>query len=59
MQRAVNITIEEEVFSVWFVYIHCWANDVFSMGPPQDYINSPVVERERGESSAVKEEEFG
>jgi hypothetical protein len=42
MYRAVNI-IEEEVFSVWFAYIHCWATDVFSMGPPRDYISSRVV----------------
>jgi hypothetical protein len=40
---------------------------VFSVGPPQDYISSLVVnqksvvkrEREWGESSAVKEEGFG
>jgi hypothetical protein len=52
MQRAVNTTIEE---------------DVFFMCPPRDYINSPIVnqksvverEREWGESSAVKEEGFG
>jgi hypothetical protein len=31
MQRAVN-TIEEEVFSVWFANIHCWATDMFPMG---------------------------
>jgi hypothetical protein len=30
MQRAVN-TMEGEVFSVWFAYIHCGAMDVFSM----------------------------
>jgi hypothetical protein len=69
MQRAVNATIEEEVFSMWFAYVHCWAKDVFSMGPLRDYISSPVVnqrsvvererEREWGESSAVKEEGFG
>jgi hypothetical protein len=41
MQRAVNLTMEEEVFSVWFAY--CWATDVFSMGPPLEYISSPVV----------------
>jgi hypothetical protein len=34
VQRAINITIEEEVFSMYFAYIHCWATDVFSMGPP-------------------------
>jgi hypothetical protein len=28
MQGAVNI-IEEEVFSMWFAYINCWATDVF------------------------------
>jgi hypothetical protein len=53
MQRAVNTAIEENVFSVWFAYIHCWATDVFSMGPPRDYVSSPlvnqksIVERER------------
>jgi hypothetical protein len=58
---------EEGVFSVWFAYIHCWAADVFSMGPPRDYVSSPVVnqkpvierEREWRESSAAKEERFG
>jgi hypothetical protein len=51
MQRAVNTTIEE-VFFVWFAYIHCSATDVFYMVPPLDYISSPdvnqksVVERE-------------
>jgi hypothetical protein len=39
MQRAVNTTIEEEVFSMWFAYIHCWTTDVFSMGPSRDYIS--------------------
>jgi hypothetical protein len=33
MKRAVNTT-EEEVFLMWFAYIHCWATDMFSMGPP-------------------------
>jgi hypothetical protein len=63
-QRAVNTTIEKEVFSMWFAYIHCWATDVFSMDLLPDYVSSPVVnqksvvERERdwGESSALKEE---
>jgi hypothetical protein len=40
MQRTVNTTTEEEMFSVWFIYIHCWAMDVFSMSPPQGYISS-------------------
>jgi hypothetical protein len=39
MQRAVNTTIEEEVFSMWFAYFHCWATDTFSMGPPRDHIS--------------------
>jgi hypothetical protein len=47
--------------------IHCWATDVFSMGPPRDYISSPVVnqkwviegEGEWSESSVAKEEGFG
>jgi hypothetical protein len=36
-------------------------NGCVPMGPPPDYIKSPVVERERewSESSAVKEEGFG
>jgi hypothetical protein len=62
MQRGVNTTIEEEVFSMCFAYIHCWATDVFSTGLLRDYISSPVVKRERewGESSAAKKEEgFG
>jgi hypothetical protein len=41
--------------------------EAFSMDPPRDYVNSPVVnqkpvgerEREWSESSAVKEEGFG
>jgi hypothetical protein len=37
MQRAVNATIEEEVFSMWFTY--CWSTDVFSINPPRDYIS--------------------
>jgi hypothetical protein len=28
---------------MWFAYINCWATDVFSFGPPLDYISSPVV----------------
>jgi hypothetical protein len=43
---GVNTRIEEAVFSMWFAYIHCWATDVFPIVPPQDYISSPVVERE-------------
>jgi hypothetical protein len=48
MQRAVNTTIEEEVFSLWFAYIYCMAMDVFSMGPPRDYISSPVINQKPG-----------
>jgi hypothetical protein len=67
MQRAVNTTINEAAFSVWFAYIQCGATDVSSMGPPRDYISSPVVKQESvvereqswSESSAVKEERFG
>jgi hypothetical protein len=67
MQRAVNTTIEETMFSIWVAYIHCWATDVFSMDPPRDYISSLVVnqksvverEREWSEFSAGKEEGFG
>jgi hypothetical protein len=42
VQRAI-IRIEEELFSMWFAYVHCWATDVFPMGSPREYINSPVV----------------
>jgi hypothetical protein len=28
---------------MWFVYIQCWAMDVFSMDLPRDYISSPVI----------------
>jgi hypothetical protein len=57
MQRAVNETIEEEVFSKRLAYIHCWTTVVFTMGPPRDYISSPVVEREheRSKFTAAKE----
>jgi hypothetical protein len=37
---VVNITIEEDVFSMWFAYIHCWATNVFSMSSSRDYISS-------------------
>jgi hypothetical protein len=52
MQRAVNATIEEAVFSMRFVYIHCRAKNVFSMVPPRDYIsgaesNETRIEEER------------
>jgi hypothetical protein len=43
MQLAVNTTIKEAVFYIWFVCIHCWVKDMFSIVPPQDYISSPVV----------------
>jgi hypothetical protein len=69
MQRAVNTTIVEEIFSMWFAYIHCGATDVFPMDPPKDYVSGmnriksklreSVGEREWSESSAVKEEVFG
>jgi hypothetical protein len=31
VQRAISRTYEEEVFSMWFAYVHCWETDVFSM----------------------------
>jgi hypothetical protein len=47
MQRAINTIIEEVVFLLWFTYIHYWETDiftdVFSLRPPRDYVNSPVV----------------
>jgi hypothetical protein len=66
--RSISRTIiEEQLFSIWFAYIHCWVTDVFSMDSPRDYISSPVVnqksvverEREWSESLTVKEEGFG
>jgi hypothetical protein len=38
MQRAVNTTVEEAVFSMSFAYIHCGATHVFSVDPPRDCI---------------------
>jgi hypothetical protein len=32
-------------FSMWFVYIHCWAMDVFSMDQLQNYIITPVANK--------------
>jgi hypothetical protein len=32
--------MSQEVFSMWFAYIHCWATDMFSMDPPRDYVSS-------------------
>jgi hypothetical protein len=36
---------------MWLTYIHLWATDVFSRGPPRDYINvtepNQVRQRER------------
>jgi hypothetical protein len=61
MQRAVNTTIEEKVFSISFAYIHCWATDVFSVVLLRDYICSvvlnqkSVVEGERERSESLKE----
>jgi hypothetical protein len=52
MQRAITTTIEEEVFSMWFAYIHCWATDVFSMRPPRDCISkrAPALQQETAQS---------
>jgi hypothetical protein len=48
------------VFSMWFAYIHCWATDVFSTGPPQDYTCSPVINQKRvGETESQNENENG
>jgi hypothetical protein len=64
MQRSVNKTIGEEVFSMWFAYIHCWATDVFYMSAPRLYKRYGTESRERegerelGEPSAIKEEWF-
>jgi hypothetical protein len=64
MQLIVNTTIEKEVFSMWFAYIHCWTTDVFSRDQRRDYISTPVVnqrsvverEREWRQTSTVTEQ---
>jgi hypothetical protein len=64
MQHAVNTTIEEEVFSIWFACIHCWATDMFYGSSSRLYkwyrteSRENEGEREWGESSAVKKEGF-
>jgi hypothetical protein len=45
MQRAVNVTIEEGVFSVLVAYTHYWATDVFSMDPPRESSRKSEVSR--------------
>jgi hypothetical protein len=48
MQRAVITILEEEIFSVWFAYIHSEATDVFSTGPQRgDYVSSRKSEVSR------------
>jgi hypothetical protein len=47
MQSAVNTTTEEEVFSMWFAYIHCYAMGVFSMDSPRDYVSNTEQNRIR------------
>jgi hypothetical protein len=62
VQRVVNTTIEKEVFSMWFAYIHCWATDAFSMDPRRDCISGTEQIKkvqEWNKSSAHKEEGFG
>jgi hypothetical protein len=46
MQRAVNTTIVEEVFSMWFAYIHCWATDSFR-GSDQELYKDALTTRPR------------
>jgi hypothetical protein len=38
MQRAINTTIEEEVFSTWFLYIYYLETDMFSVSPSRGYV---------------------
>jgi hypothetical protein len=65
MQRAVNTTIAEAAFFMWFAYISCWATDVFYGSASRLYewytteSNQNENENEWGETSAVKEERFG
>jgi hypothetical protein len=41
---AVNTTIEEAVFSMWFAYIHCWATAVASIRfDPSLYNEKPTI----------------
>jgi hypothetical protein len=40
MQRDVNTTREEEMFSMCFSYIHCWETEVFAVGPPRGYVSN-------------------
>jgi hypothetical protein len=38
MQRTVN-TIDEEAFSMWFAYIHCWATEDFVVQKQEFFSN--------------------
>jgi hypothetical protein len=58
MQRTVNATIEKEVFSMWFTYIHCWAMDVFSVGAPRDYVSNTEL-NQIGKQERREENENG
>jgi hypothetical protein len=49
IQRTVD-TIEEEVFSLWFAYIHCCSMNMLSMGPYRDYKSGTVRINENGAS---------
>jgi hypothetical protein len=59
MQRAVNTTTEEEVFSMWIAYIHCWATEVSSMGPPRDYISGTEQNQVSGRTRTRTERVLG
>jgi hypothetical protein len=39
---------------MWFLYIHCWATDEFSFGPPRDYISSTEPNQIRMRSEGVQ-----
>jgi hypothetical protein len=57
MQPAANKTIEKEVFSMWFAYIHCWATDEFSMDPPRDCISDTEPNQIRMRIEGEREKE--
>jgi hypothetical protein len=40
---------------MWLAYIHCWAMDVFSIGPSLDYINSTEPNQTKTSEVCVKD----
>jgi hypothetical protein len=52
MQRAINTTIQEKVFSMLFAYNYCRITDVFSMGP-HPVINQKYIRVEAGSNTST------